>query len=320
MEMLTCARCHQQYSEIRFARTKSPLYPGGYLPLCADCLNDYLALSDYSWGAVDKLCQCADIPFVPAEWEKARHAAGDNAFVRYANIFRKEEYSDIGWDDYYKRYKELRDAKKLETELPELREEHYAKLRLDFGPQYDDEALDYLENLRDGLLSTQNVNGALQMDQALKICKVSYEIDQRISNGMDFDKLLSSYDKLVKAGEFTPKNVKNLNDFDTMGELIKWMEKKGWKNPYYDGSTRDEVDETMKNIQMFNQRLYTNEPGISEEITRRIEALKTAREAEDYYDTQRTYDLDNYENDGYEDLFDDDDGEFDATVGDDRGN
>lgn len=319
MEYLTCARCHQQYNTIRFARTKSPLYPGGYLPLCIDCLNDYLKLSDYSWDAVDKLCQCADIPFLPEEWEKARHAAGENAFARYANIFRNEEYQGIDWSDYYKRYKELQEKNKLDQVLPDLREEHYAKLRLEFGPQYDNEALDYLENLRDGLLSTQNINGRLQLDQALKICKVSYEIDQRISSGMDFDKLLASYDKLVKAGEFTPKNVKNLNDFDTMGELIKWMEKRGWKNPYYDGSTRDEVDETMKNIQMFNQRLYTNEPGIGEEITRRVEALRTAREAENYYDTQHTYDLDNYENEGFESLFDDTEEDFEAEVGDDRG-
>ena len=49
---------------------------------------------------------------------------------------------------------------------------------------------------------------------------MSYEIDRRIEEGSDFDKLLSSYDKLVKAAEFTPKNVKNINDFDTFGEAM----------------------------------------------------------------------------------------------------
>lgn len=315
VQYLVCARCNEKKTVLRFARTKSPLYPGGYLPLCADCLNDYLSINGNSWKAVDKLCQCADIPFIPAEWEKAKLASGSNAFVRYANIFRDKEYDDISWEDYYRQYKKLHEAKKLETALPELKEEYYAKLRLEFGPQYDEEALDYLENLRAGLLATQNVNGALQRDQALKICKVSYEIDKRISNGMDFDKLLASYDKLVKAGEFTPKNVKNLNDFDTMGELIKWLEKKGWRNQYYDNVSRDVVDETMKNIQTFNQRLYSNEPGIGEEISRRLEALKAAKESENYYDTQQTYDLDNYENDGWNDLFSDGEDDFEADVG-----
>jgi hypothetical protein len=43
---------------------------------------------------------------------------------------------------------------------------------------------------------------------------------------------------------------------------------------------RDVVDETIANIQAFNQRLYTNESGIGEEITRRLENLKTAQQLE----------------------------------------
>ena len=153
-------------------------------------------------------------------------------------------------------------------------------------------------------MTTQNVNGALQVDQAIKICKMSYEIDCRIREGTEFDKLLASYDKLVKAAEFTPKNVKNINDFDSVGELIKWLEKRGWVNSFYDGVTRDIVDETIKNIQNFNQRLYTNESGIGDEITRRINALREAKqiEEESYYGTNQTYDLDSYDNDGYMDL------------------
>ena len=58
----------------------------------------------------------------------------------------------------------------------------------------------------------------------------------------------------------------------------------------------------MKNIESSNQRLYTNENGIGEEITRRIEALKSAETetTEDFYNlgTDRE-DLANYENEGY---------------------
>lgn len=68
---------------------------------------------------------------------------------------------------------------------------------------------------------TQNINGDLQHDQAIKICKISYELDCRIREGADFDKMLSSYDKLIKTAEFTPKNVKNASDFESVGELCK---------------------------------------------------------------------------------------------------
>ena len=90
------------------------------------------------------------------------------------------------------------------------------------------------------------------------------------------------------------------------------MEKKGWKNKYYDGATRDVVDETMKNIQSFNRRLYINESSIGDEITQRIEGLKTAQEIENYYDTDKSYNLDDFENEGYNSLMEDE--EFAADL------
>lgn len=208
--------------------------------------------------------------------------------------------------NYYEEFKRLEEQGYIKDELPLISDEERRKLQEKWGGNYDDEALHYLEGLLNGLLTTQNINGALQFDQALKICKISYEVDSRIRAGQDFDKMLASYDKLVKVAEFTPKNVKNASDFDSVGELVKWLEKGGWKNKFYDGATRDVVDETMKNIQSWNQRLYTNESGIGEEITKRIEALNTITAKENYYDTQKEYSLDEYENDGYEQLFKED--------------
>ena len=260
----------------------------------------------------------ADIPFVPREWERLRDMSESEVFYRYATIFIASEYEGLGWSDYYKAFKELKAAGRLEEELPEIAEKRERELKEKWGANYDMEALQYLEGLFNGLMTTQNVNGALQVDQAKKICKMSYEVDRRIEEGTDFDKLLSSYDKLVKAAEFTPKNVKNINDFDTFGEAIKWLEKRGWRNTFYDGVTRDIVDESMKNFQNFNQRLYTNESNIGEEITRRLEALKntTKMERESYYGTDTQYDLDAFEREGYEVVFEGEDEEFSAEVDD----
>ena len=97
-----------------------------------------------------------------------------------------------------------------------------------------------------------------------------------------------------------------------MGELCRWLEKKGFVNQFYDGETRDVVDETIKNIQSWNQKLYTNESGIGDEISQRIQSLKTAAELENYYDLEQDTDYDEYENEGFEQLFKDD--EFEANV------
>lgn len=310
-----CNRCGGSFGPENFAPTRSIFSNDGYLPICNTCLNNFLRENDFDWRAIDKICQYADIPFIPKEWERIKEMADEeNLFSTYATIFQGEEYEGLGWDSYYKQFKSLKEVGLIEDELPKLRDEKFKKLREKWGGNYADEDLVYLEGLYTGLLATQNVNGALQVDQAQKICKISFEIDSRIREGADFDKLLTSYDKLVKTAEFTPKNVKNATDFDSVGELFRWLEKRGWKNKFFDNVTRDIVDETMKNVQNFTQRLYTNETGISEEIDRRVAALQSAKELEDYYDTNKEYDLDEYDNAGYEELMKGE--EFNPSLGD----
>ena len=316
-----CSRCGSSFSEEGFAPTKSFFYPDGVIPTCNDCIDKLIDEHGGDWQFIDKLCQMADIPFVPKEWENIAEMNPSGAFYKYAQIFLQSEYDGISWSDYFDFYRTLRDAGKLEDELPGLSDEKRARLKKIWGGTYDDKALEYLDSLYQGLLSTQNINGKLQMDQAQKICKMSYEIDRRIEEGADFDKMLSSYDKLVKAAEFTPKNVKNINDFDTYGEAAKWMEKNGWRNRFYDNVSRDVVDETMKNFQGFVQRLYTNESSIGDEVTRRLDALKATAELEkdSYYGTNKEYDLDQFERDGYEVVFEGENDDFSIDLeGDDE--
>ncbi len=313
-----CACCGQMKDAFSFLRTKSFMYPSGYVDICVDCLGKRLEGADFDWNVMDKICQYLDIPFELERFEELRKTNSAPDLLKAYNLtYFTEEYENIDWSSYQDAYNELNAAGALEDIVPGLSDEKRRKLQEKWGMNYDDEALNYLENLYDGLLLTQNINGALQGDQAVKICKISYEIDCRIREGVDFDKLLASYDKLVKTGEFTPKNVKNASDFESMGELCRWLEKRGFENQFYDGETRDVVDETIKNIQSWNQRLYTNESGIGDEITQRIQALKTAAELETYYDVNPDVDdYDNYENDGFEQLFKNDDFTVDLEEGD----
>lgn len=304
-----CICCNKEKDAFSFLRTKSFMYPTGYVDICTDCLGKKLEDSEFNWHVMDKICQYLDIPFEIEKFvELCETHTAPELLKSYNLIYFSEDFGNIDWKTYQDAYKELEAAGGLEDIIPGLADEKRHKLQEKWGFNYDDEALIYLENLYDGLLLTQNINGALQGDQAIKICKISYEIDCRIREGADFDKLLASYDKLVKTGEFTPKNVKNASDFESMGELCRWLEKKGFENQFYDGETRDVVDETIKNIQSWNQRLYTNESGIGDEINQRIQSLKTAAELETYYDVNPDVeDYDNYENDGFEQLFNVDD-------------
>lgn len=314
----TCSKCGGTFGPENYAPSHSWFYADGTLPICDSCIDNMIQEQmDDQWQVVDQLCQMNNIPFLIADWINIYEMNPVGAFHRYSEIFLSKDYSDIDWKSYYDEYRQLRAAEKLDEVIPIVDQEKRKKLKKKWGENYDDEALDYLEDLFNGLLATQNINGNLQIDQALKICKMSYEIDSRIREGTDFDKLLSSYDKLVKQANFTPQNVKNLNDFDSIGELVKFCERKGWRNKFYDGVTRDVVDETIKNIQNFNQRLYTNEAGIGDQIGERIEALRSLHKlehSENYYDTNKEHDLEKYDNEGYLSIIDSE--EFDPDIGD----
>ena len=299
-----CESCGLTSSTEDFAQTHSPFYADGFLPICNSCVNKMLKENGYEWGFIDRLCQYAGIPFIVKEWTRLEELNGqENTWPVYSKVFAQDIYEPFGWDDYHKQYIKLRQAGLLEGEVPLINEQHMRDLRKKWGSNYSDEELDYLEDLYKGLLTTQNINGALQIDQAQKICKLSLEIDSKIREGnKDIDKFLSSYDKLVKTAEFTPKNTKNAVDFDSFAEVAHWLEKRGHQNKFYDGVTRDVVDETLKSIQNYNQRLYINEGGVGDEITQRLEALKSAdklEQADDIYGLKQEYNLDEYDNAGY---------------------
>lgn len=250
----------------------------GVLPICRSCIADQIEAADKAdkatWNTVDKICQWADIPFIPEEWEKIYQGSKREAFGTYASVFRSAQYSDLNWKQYNDVYKVLREENRLEDAMPELSAAEQRKLSTKWGSHYDEEELEYLEHLHQGLLNSQNIVGALNEDQALKLCKLSLIIENKIRGGQDISKDLKAYDDLSKLANLTVKAVKDANDFSSVGEIFAYLEKRGWKNQYYDNTTRDEIDFTIKDIKMWLRYLYVNETGISEEIEQRIENLK----------------------------------------------
>lgn len=281
-----CVRCQKSKPISGFATSPSPVFKDRHIDVCSDCVDRHLKANGYNWDLADKYCMYTDIPFEPKVFTQYIDTSEEGeVWKNYAAFYisQKEIYGEFSWKDYYDAYMELKETNMVESVCPLLSEEEQKELRAKWGTNYSEEALNYLENLYRGLIMTQNINGALSTDQAYKLCKLSYLIDENIKNGLDVDKPLASYEKLVKVGNFTPANAKDASDFESVGELAHWMEKKGWKNRFYDDVTRDVVDETMKNIQAYNRHLYTDESGIGEEITARIQSLQAANDLENRY-------------------------------------
>lgn len=214
-----CDKCQETKTISRYSHTNNPFYEDGVCPVCNDCLEAIIRGDDYNWATVDKICQYLDIPFVPRQWASIVENNKVNPFTVYAELFEKDTYKNLDWGMYYEEYKKLEELNLLKDELPGLSDEKIKELKEFWGPNYDEDELGYLENLYNGVLNTQSVNGGLQTDQAKKLCKISLEIESRIRAGQDFDKLLKSYESLVKIAEFTPKNAKNASDFDSVGKI-----------------------------------------------------------------------------------------------------
>lgn len=302
-----CIRCNQEKPISNFLASKSIIH-GTVLPYCKSCIDKIIEdnkENGNTWNIADKLCQWADIPFIPEEWEKIYEGNKENAFGTYNSIFRNQQYDKFNWNDYNNVYKRIREEGRVEDALPEVKEYNFSKLRAKWGQQYDEAEIEYLESLHQGMLNSQNIVGALQEDHALKLCKLSLIIEDKIRAGTDISKDLKAYDDLSKLANFTTQAVKDANDFSSIGEVFAYLEKKGWKNEYYDDTTRDEIDYTIKDIKNWLRYLYVNETGVAEEIEHRIENLKSAdahfnvkfneKEFLDYMQQQRDEMLDSEE-------------------------
>lgn len=293
-----CSQCHTDKPLNSFVEVKSPFFSDRVLPICESCLERMMMLNDGDFNFYDKLCQWADIPFLVEEWSQLYKYNKEKTFALYARMYKQGQYQNADWRDVNKRYKEYAEKEELHTLVPQLQEETYKKLRETWGENYTTSELITLEKLFQGILNTQNISTELQSTDVRRICKISLIIDNKIREGSDYKDDLANYDRLVKIAALAPKDVKNANDFNSVGEVFAFLEKKGWQNEFYNGEIKDVVDNTMKNNQLYVRNLYVNETGISDDIQKRIEGLKIAQELQDQYDNP-VDDLDNYEIEGY---------------------
>ena len=99
MALKKCQRCGEELSTGDYIAVNSIVH-GGSLPICRHCLAKQIdkAYSDgIGWNVVDKICQWADVPFVPEHWEKMYEGHGRDAIGVYISTFRGKPYDTLDW-------------------------------------------------------------------------------------------------------------------------------------------------------------------------------------------------------------------------------
>ena len=323
---IICTKCGTSTPPNLAYRTSSLFIPLGYIPFCPHCLCQLVDM--YNIEQVDKLFQYADWPFNPSKWlllckAKLQPEAILNTYYKMniAQLYREGYSGKVDWQTLNKEYQQLSSEGKLAELLPENLEKHERELR-DFWEidpdqdQYSISQLEYLQKLYDDIAKTQNVTTGAQSDQAKKLARLSLDMDlaQNHHELELYTKLMTAYTNLVKVAEFTPKSAQSSSSFESMGELVAFLEKTGFINKFYDGEQRDIVDKTIKSQQIFLRRLVSGESNLSERIEQRLQRMNLLDRMEDGTTSEEewSYDLekdDDWIDDNYEEYTDPDEQE-----------
>lgn len=270
-----CIKCGTIHPENEYLKCNN--YPfEKVFPVCRECVNKYLQENDGNWENVDKLCRTLNIPFIPKEIEKMRKKISLDYFFSYAKLVSSGEYENLNWKIYFDEFRRLQQQGYIGHELPEIEEVKRKELITVWGPGYDLTEMIWLDSLLSSVLSAKGSAQGINLDIAKKLCKISLLIDSKLREGLDIDKLTSSYEKFTKMGGFNVTEDNYSNGLESTGEMVAWLEKRGWINKGYDNADKDIVDEVIHSIQNYVRRLYTNESGLGEEVNERIERLINA--------------------------------------------
>ncbi len=313
---ITCSKCGKTIPNNLAFRTSSLFIPSGYIPFCTDCLCELIDMRNIA--EVDKLFQYADWPFNPSKWLLLCKGslAPQTIFETYYRMNIRQLYSEgyaekVDWKTANDEWLALEKSGKLAEKLsPEQQKEKENNLRAFWevdleNNKYTIDQLEHLQHLYTDLERTQNIATGAQADQAKKLCRLSLDMDiaQRDHELELYVKLMGAYEKLVKVAEFTPKSSQSNAAFESVGELVAFLEKTGFINKFYDGEQRDIVDKTIKNQQIFLRRLVSGESNLSERIEQRLQRMEVLDRMEDGTTSEEewSYDLNHDEQDWIDD-------------------
>lgn len=310
--MPICLKCNTEKPLVDFISTNSPFHPKGRSIICMSCLERMVDPTDLK--KVDQMCRWLDIPFLVDQWTRIYKNGKERTLRLYCKLLEENQsYAALDWETVNNKWVAALENGTLENKIPEINAAWRAQMRLKWPSDMDrdDDDYQYLENFYNDLCTTQNLVSATQRDDAKRLCEVGLLATKKIRAGLDAKNEMAIYHNIVKTEGFEPKNAKNIGDFDSVGELYTWLEKRGWK-PKWHTEPQDSVDFTMKNIQKYLQRLVLNESSIGDQVEDRKKQLELAKRLEEdsIYDLEQADAAEEVEYEGAEELedeFDDDD-------------
>lgn len=268
-----CHACATNRSALELVPSHSPFWPTGRTSLCYACVESMVDGEDLN--QIDRLCQFANIAFLPEEWRKMWKQHEKNAFKRYCESYYSINYYKYDWSEQNETLKAKASKGTIELELDELRPDLLAKLKMEWGdlPERD---LIALEELFNTSLADYAIYTAQEREMMKKICRLSLLIDHDFNNQIvdkdkiaQYDKLLTSLQKVVDKNES--------NGINTASDIVEFIERNGYVANFFDTLSRDEYDLIINNIHEHNRDLVLSAINISEKYESRKKQLQNRR-------------------------------------------
>jgi hypothetical protein len=278
----TCLKCRQEKLREHFAATPSPFFPGHLSLICNECLCAGIDAKD--WNAVDRMLRWLDLPFEIDKWTKLHKVHGKDTLIAYLNLLKDKQYETVSWKDANDRWVLALQEEEIDERIDELREQKYASLIKKWGDSYSKEELIFLDELYAQICSTQNVSTPILQQYAKDFCEITLRITKKIRIGEDAKKDMDARDNIVKVAKFEASNSKTAANFESVGELMVYYAKKGWR-PNWHQEPQDSIDFLMGNIQQYLTRLVNGEGGLAEQVSSRKESYNLSQRLEESDDT-----------------------------------
>ena len=280
----TCLKCKQEKLREHFARTTSPFFPGHLSIICNECLCNMVDAGN--WDEVDKMLRWLDLPFEIDKWTNLYKIHGRETLIAYLNLMTDRAYDSVSWKDANEHWKLVLEENELDEEIDDLRANKYQKLQRKWGGTYTEQELLFLEELYSQVCATQNVSTPILQQYAKDFCEITLRITKKIREGDDAKKDMDARDNIVKIAKFEANNSKSAANFESVGELMVYYMKKGWR-PNWHQEPQDSIDFLMGNIQQYLVRLVNGEGGLAEQVASRKESYNLSQRLED---SDETYD------------------------------
>lgn len=278
----TCLKCRQEKLREHFAATPSPFFPGHLSLICNECLC--AGIDPKNWNEVDRMLRWLDLPFEIDKWTKLHKVHGKDTLIAYLNLLKDKQYETISWKDANERWVLALQEEEIDERIDELREQKYATLIKKWGDSYSKEELIFLDELYAQICSTQNVSTPILQQYAKDFCEITLRITKKIRIGEDAKKDMDARDNIVKVAKFEASNSKTAANFESVGELMVYYAKKGWR-PNWHQEPQDSIDFLMGNIQQYLTRLVNGEGGLAEQVSSRKESYNLSQRLEESDDT-----------------------------------